>query len=303
MRKKALLACFVGRARPRTGLRSVTAHVVISPSRSRAAGSSPWAEARTETAENMEEAAHNPASVPEPTSTAEVPGNSSAACVGSDIVAPDVHSRGFQDPPFFDEVGHASGVIANGASAHTGDSSRGWDRFAVPAGAGRNRPDGNAFALSSRPVPDLETEEAALEQACRGGLLPNGEPVDAQDSVSDEDQSYSEGGYESSDDMDASAARHCVNCTAPVWGDTCADCGHIVDADTEIFAPTVLPETSGRSLRPGEADAVLAYDERFLLHCEAEEGSHPERPDRVRAVWALLEAAEVTGRPELLVFE
>ena len=40
---------------------------------------------------------------------------------------------------------------------------------------------------------------------------------------------------------------------------------------------------------------MLAYDERMTLHAEGIRSSHPERPDRVRAVMARLAASGLTG--------
>lgn len=42
---------------------------------------------------------------------------------------------------------------------------------------------------------------------------------------------------------------------------------------------------------------MLAYDERMTLHAEGKWSSHPERPDRVRAVMARLAASGLTGWP------
>ncbi|KFM22568.1 Histone deacetylase 15 [Auxenochlorella protothecoides] len=71
---------------------------------------------------------------------------------------------------------------------------------------------------------------------------------------------------------DYDAPRHCVNCTAPLWDDVCL------------------------------VVTVVAYDDAMLLHQESEAcpssggGAHPERPERLRAVWARLQAAELAER-------
>lgn len=48
-------------------------------------------------------------------------------------------------------------------------------------------------------------------------------------------------GYESGDDMDLLAMQHCTNCTGPLWGHICMDCGHMTAHDDDIFSPTVAP--------------------------------------------------------------
>lgn len=66
-----------------------------------------------------------------------------------------------------------------------------------------------------------------------------------------------------------------------------------------IFQP-LAPAAGGEreaGLLLGGPAAVLAYDERMLLHEEDDDSSHPERPDRIAAVWARLQAAELTGGP------
>lgn len=75
-------------------------------------------------------------------------------------------------------------------------------------------------------------------------------------------------------------------------------------------ADTCLPNVSAVAYtaadarpRPCRRDAVtvVAYDDAMLLHQESEAcpssggGAHPERPDRLRAVWARLQAAELAG--------
>ena len=157
-------------------------------------------------------------------------------------------------------------------------------------------------------------------------------------------------GYESSDDMDMLAMRHCLNCTGPLWGHICMDCGHMMAHDDELFAPTLAsaaalhrPRLQVRSacggernresrtcaavasacarsscqtakpahpqhspcsprlpalllLCQGDALTVISWDERMELHEESGSSMHPERPDRVRAVMARLQAAELAGR-------
>lgn len=105
-------------------------------------------------------------------------------------------------------------------------------------------------------------------------------------------------GYESGDDMDMMSVRHCTNCTGPLWGHICMDCGHMTAHDDDIFQPTVASAAAlHRPRLQGDALTVISWDERMELHEEGGGGSmHPERPDRVRAVMARLQAAELAGR-------
>ncbi|KAL6778696.1 HDA3 [Auxenochlorella protothecoides x Auxenochlorella symbiontica] len=130
---------------------------------------------------------------------------------------------------------------------------------------------------------------------------------------------------------DYDAPRHCVNCTAPLWDDVCLDCGHDDAHTPSLFDPTPLSRRATNSAgpcpansvdtclpnasavahtaadarpRPRRRDAVtvVAYDDAMLLHQESEAcpssggGAHPERPERLRAVWARLQAAELAER-------
>jgi hypothetical protein len=106
-------------------------------------------------------------------------------------------------------------------------------------------------------------------------------------------------GYESGDDMDMLAVQHCTNCTGTLWGHICMDCGHMPAHDADIFQPTIASTTAlHRPRLQGDALTVIAWDERMELHEEAGASAsmHPERPDRVRAVMARLQAAELAGR-------
>jgi hypothetical protein len=67
--------------------------------------------------------------------------------------------------------------------------------------------------------------------------------------------------------------------------------------DLDIFHPTVASASAlHRPRLQGDALTVLCWDERMELHEEAGSSMHPERPDRVRAVMARLQAAELAGR-------
>lgn len=90
---------------------------------------------------------------------------------------------------------------------------------------------------------------------------------------------------------------NCTNCTGTLWGLTCMECGHHSAQDDDLFDAGELlgakpPETAS------VIDCVLAYDDRMLLHEEAhvdKKSSHPERPDRIRAVMARLKASALSG--------
>lgn len=124
--------------------------------------------------------------------------------------------------------------------------------------------------------------------------------------VRDPSLPQSTAGYESGDDMDFASMRHCVNCTAsmPLSGGVCMDCGHCSMNDNEIFDPTPAPESPGLDDLPGalprrlqgDALVVISYDERMELHEEGPDSTHPERPDRIRAVMARLRSAQLLGR-------
>lgn len=103
-------------------------------------------------------------------------------------------------------------------------------------------------------------------------------------------------GYEGSDDMETMSMGHCTNCTATLWSSVCSDCGHAADEDAHIFnADLVAEDYDVRPMAFPPLPTVLAYDERMLLHEEGPASTHPERPDRVRAVMARLQAAQLAG--------
>lgn len=69
------------------------------------------------------------------------------------------------------------------------------------------------------------------------------------------------------------------------------DCGHPPAQDDELFDQRLSPQAAA----PPPQTVILAYDERMTLHAEGQWSSHPERPDRVRAVMARLTASGLTG--------
>ena len=72
------------------------------------------------------------------------------------------------------------------------------------------------------------------------------------------------------------------------------DCGHAASHDDELFDQR--PSHQAAASQPSQR-VVLAYDERMTLHVEGQGSSHPERPDRIRAVMARLTASGLIGLP------
>lgn len=70
------------------------------------------------------------------------------------------------------------------------------------------------------------------------------------------------------------------------------DCGHAPAEDLALFDHRQRSEHQ----LPTADRVVLAYDERMTLHSEGPFSSHPERPDRIRAVMARLHACGLTDR-------
>lgn len=66
-----------------------------------------------------------------------------------------------------------------------------------------------------------------------------------------------------------------------------------MNAATLPARPLACPPAA---LLQGDALTVICWDERMELHEESGSSMHPERPDRVRAVMARLQAAELAGR-------
>lgn len=70
------------------------------------------------------------------------------------------------------------------------------------------------------------------------------------------------------------------------------DCGHAPSQDLALFDHRQDSEQAPSPPRR----VILAYDERMTLHTEGSFSSHPERPDRVRAVMARLQASGLTDQ-------
>lgn len=165
----------------------------------------------------------------------------------------------------------------------------------VPHTEGSPSPvDALAQAIAPSQTPDRQPTYA-------GSLKPSD---DAEADATPADSVSLNAGYESSDDMDAMFMRRCVNCTAELWDwSICRDCGHSPEGDAQLFdargpisAGNSVIQVGPRMPTDGSGQPVLAYDERMTLHEEGGGTGHPERPDRVRAIMARLEAAAVAGR-------
>ena len=89
----------------------------------------------------------------------------------------------------------------------------------------------------------------------------------------------------------------CINCTNvnPGFTDTCMVCGSVMIEATK--SPKELADKLGvvhvaaeLKTRQGSKDTLYCWDERMMLHEESAGGFglHPERPDRIRAVYGNL---------------
>lgn len=106
----------------------------------------------------------------------------------------------------------------------------------------------------------------------------------------------------------ANGRGHAMNCTAlrlrtfaraNHWLLRCATlaaqaCGYMDGHEASIFDPLVASPPRPALLRAA-GTTVISYDERMLLHDENLLPLHPERADRIRAVMARLDAAQLTG--------
>jgi len=71
------------------------------------------------------------------------------------------------------------------------------------------------------------------------------------------------------------------------------DCGHDAVNDDALFSST--PSLGEQPARPSPGVTGLAFDERMTMHAERSSALHPERPDRIRAVIARLQASGLAG--------
>jgi hypothetical protein len=95
-------------------------------------------------------------------------------------------------------------------------------------------------------------------------------------------------------------AQYCANCTAPLYGLHCSDCGHSSERDRVLFqCASPRPLDSGAGER-GQAP-VIVWDDEMLLHEEGKPVPHPERPDRLKAIMGHLTGHGLTGRCQAAV--
>lgn len=71
------------------------------------------------------------------------------------------------------------------------------------------------------------------------------------------------------------------------------DCGHDAVNDEALFDSAARPGEP--PARPPAGVTGLAFDERMTMHAEQSSAPHPERPDRIRAVIARLQASGLAG--------
>jgi hypothetical protein len=69
---------------------------------------------------------------------------------------------------------------------------------------------------------------------------------------------------------------YCVNCTAPLYSDTCDSCNHTSSANQNLFntARDTVQSTPSTS---SQSSTIIVWDERMLLHDEGKKAPHPER--------------------------
>ena len=71
------------------------------------------------------------------------------------------------------------------------------------------------------------------------------------------------------------------------------DCGHDAVNDEALFSS--MARRGDPPARSPSGVTGLAFDERMTMHSEQSSAPHPERPDRIRAVIARLQACGLAG--------
>ena len=77
------------------------------------------------------------------------------------------------------------------------------------------------------------------------------------------------------------------------WQSLVQDCGHDAVNDEALFSS--MARRGEPPARPPAGVTGLAFDERMTMHCEQSSAPHPERPDRIRAAIARLQASGLAG--------
>ena len=77
------------------------------------------------------------------------------------------------------------------------------------------------------------------------------------------------------------------------WQSLAQDCGHDAVNDEALFSS--MARRGEPPARPPAGVTGLAFDERMTMHSEQSSAPHPERPDRIRAVIARLQASGLAG--------
>ncbi|CAK0772037.1 hypothetical protein CVIRNUC_003922 [Coccomyxa viridis] len=97
-----------------------------------------------------------------------------------------------------------------------------------------------------------------------------------------------------SEDLDYALDASCTNCTGHTFDGFCQDCGHDAVNDEALFSS--MARRGDPPARPPSGVTGLAFDERMTMHSEQSSAPHPERPDRIRAVIARLQASGLADR-------
>eukprot|EP00775_Hariotina_reticulata_P008120 gene8120-8314_t len=109
-------------------------------------------------------------------------------------------------------------------------------------------------------------------------------------------QSNAEVAYEQEEmwDPNGRPAQYCANCTAPLYGLQCSDCGHSSELNSALFQCASPRPLCIDTAAPGQGP-VIVWDDEMLLHEEGKAVPHPERPDRLRAIMGHLTGHGLTG--------
>ncbi len=97
-------------------------------------------------------------------------------------------------------------------------------------------------------------------------------------------------------DLEEPIVGYCRNCTNTLFDHYCSACGHSLQDDPALFDNTPGLEVEDAVMSNPQQPIALLWDQRMEDHEEGRPNPHPERPDRVRAVMARLQASGLTGR-------
>lgn len=97
-------------------------------------------------------------------------------------------------------------------------------------------------------------------------------------------------------DIEFSQLGFCRNCTSNLYDTWCANCGHNAEDDVVLVEHQRLASTIVELPPQAMGPVALLWDERMEAHEEGRAHPHPERPDRIRAVMARLQASGLTNQ-------